>query len=75
MTAFATCIYLNLYAQHSAIYYGLRVIRFLSEHTKSDQNLKFVLLKVTTSTTVIFIWESGIQTIIDKLTITHLVLF
>ena len=48
-------------------FYGLKIIAFLSEHPKSDQNLKFLLLKVTTSNTVIFIWESGIQTIVKKL--------
>ena len=62
-----TFIWLNLYAQPSAILYGLRIISFLSKHPKSDQNLKFLLLKVTTSITVIFIWESNIQTITEKL--------
>ena len=56
MTAFATFIYLNRYAQPLTIFYGLWIIAFLSEHPKSDQNLKFLLLRVTTSITVIFIW-------------------
>ena len=56
-------------------FYGLKIIAFLSEHPKSDQNLKFLRLNVTTSIAVIFIWESGIQTIIEKLTTTHLFLF
>ena len=56
-----------MHIQPSAIFYGLKIIAFLSEHPKSDQNLKFLLLKVTTRITVIFIWESNIQTIIEKL--------
>ena len=61
-----TFIWLNLYAQPSAILYGLRIISWLSEHPKSDQNLKFLLLKVTTSITRHF--HMGIKhTITEKL--------